>query len=216
MRALKSQVQMLSVLRSARLAGINHVETAPAYGPAETFLGQALRQLDREDSTPAEGNWIITSKLLPGQPLDQARRALEASLKRLSRPSLDNLAIHGLNLDSHLDWALHGEGARLIEWALNSGTVGQVGFSSHGSKALIHEAIDSQLFRFCCLHLHLLDPTRMPLAQLALQQTMGVLAISPAALDIQQPHRCASGPPGVVMAPIPVPEHAGSWPALCA
>ena len=68
----------------------------------------------------------------------------------------------------------------MIDWALNSGTVGQVGFSSHGSNALIQQAIESQRFRFCCLHLHLLDPTRMPLAQLALQQSMGVLAISPA------------------------------------
>ena len=38
-------------------------------------------------------------------------------------------------------------------------------FSSHGSNPLIRRAIDSERFRFCCLHLHLLDPTRMPLAQ---------------------------------------------------
>ena len=84
MRALQSPEQMLSVLRSARDAGINHVETAPAYGPAETFLGQALKQLDQEGATPAQGDWVITSKLLPGQTLDQARRALDASLERLN------------------------------------------------------------------------------------------------------------------------------------
>ena len=180
MRALTSQVQMLSVLRSARLAGINHVETAPAYGPAETFLGQALRQLDREEATPAEGKWIITSKLLPGQPLDQARRALEASLERLGRPRLDNLAIHGINREEHLHWALSGDGAALIDWALASGKVGQVGFTSHGSSALIQRAIHSNRFRFCGLHLHLLDPQHLPLMMEALDRQMGVLAISPA------------------------------------
>jgi len=180
MRALQSPEQMLSVLRSARDAGINHVETAPAYGPAETFLGQALKQLDQEGATPAQGDWVITSKLLPGQTLDQARRALDASLERLNRPRLENLAIHGINRHEHLHWALTGDGAQLIDWALTSGRVGQVGFTSHGSNALIQQAIQSGRFRFCGLHLHVLDPQRIPLAAEALSQQMGVLAISPA------------------------------------
>lgn len=180
MRALQSKDQMLSVLRGARDAGINHVETAPAYGPAETFLGQALRQLDQEGTGPAEGDWVITSKLLPGQTLDQARRALDASLERLDRPRLENLAIHGINREEHLHWALIGDGAQLIDWALTSGKVGQVGFTSHGSNALIQQAINSGRFRFCGLHLHLLDPQRISLAEDALGQQMGVLAISPA------------------------------------
>ena len=180
MRALQSKDQMLSVLRSARDAGINHVETAPAYGPAETFLGQALRQLDQEGTGPAEGDWVITSKLLPGQTLDQARRALDASLERLDRPRMENLAIHGINREEHLHWALIGDGAQLIDWALTSGKVGQVGFTSHGSNALIKQAINSGRFRFCGLHLHLLDPQRISLAEDALGQQMGVLAISPA------------------------------------
>ena len=180
MRALQAPDQMLQVLRAALAAGINHLETAPAYGPAEAFLGKALAQLNREGAAPSGGGWVITSKLLPGQSFLSGTRALEASLDRLGIDTLDNLAIHGLNLDSHLDWVLHGEGARLIDWALTSGRVRQVGFSSHGSYDLIERAIASDRFRFCCLHLHLLDPTRMPLAQLALDRSMGVLAISPA------------------------------------
>ena len=171
MRALQAPDQMLMVLRAAHAAGVNHLETAPAYGPAESFLGEALTQLHSEGIQPAGHGWVVTSKLLPGLSLDEGRAALRGSLERLGIERLDNLAIHGLNLDSHLNWALHGEGARLIDWALNSGTVSQVGFSSHGSNALIHQAIESQRFRFCCLHLHLLDPTRMPLAQLCLLYT---------------------------------------------
>ena len=50
MRALDSPAQMEAVLRAALAAGINHIETAPAYGPAESFLGQAqkrFRQIGR-------------------------------------------------------------------------------------------------------------------------------------------------------------------------
>ncbi len=180
MRALQSPEQMLDVLRAAHAAGINHLETAPAYGPAEAFLGQALAQLKEEGTEPADGGWVITSKLLPGQSFLSGCEALDASLGRLGISTLDNLAIHGLNLESHLDWVLSGEGARLIDWALATGRVRQVGFSSHGSNALIERAITSDRFSFCCLHLHLLDPTRMPLAREALERSMGVLAISPA------------------------------------
>lgn len=180
MRALRSSDQMLQVLRAALAAGINHIETAPAYGPSEAFLGKALAQLKEEGVAPAEGNWVITSKLLPGQSFLSGCEALDATLNRLGISRLDNLAIHGLNLDSHLEWVLSGEGAQLIDWALATDRVRQVGFSSHGSNALIERAIVSERFRFCCLHLHLLDPTRMPLAQQALERSMGVLAISPA------------------------------------
>ena len=52
MRALGSPAQMEAVLRAALAAGINHLETAPAYGPAETFLGQALAALQRDNLGP--------------------------------------------------------------------------------------------------------------------------------------------------------------------
>ena len=178
MRALASPDQMLSVLRAAHDAGINHLETAPAYGPSERFLGQALERLE-EGLDPAEG-WVITSKLLPGISLDEGQRQLKAILQRLGRSKLDNLAVHGLNRPEHLEWALHGEGAALLDWSLRSGLVGQIGFSSHGNQELIGEAIASERFGFCSLHLHLLDPQRLPLARQALGKGMGVLAISPA------------------------------------
>ncbi|MBT65842.1 MAG: aldo/keto reductase [Synechococcus sp. NP17] len=179
MRALRDKEQMLSILRAAYAAGINHLETAPAYGPAETFLGQALDQLAHEGIAPA-GGWLITSKLLPGLSFEQGQCALSACLERIGRPFLHGLAVHGLNREEHLHWALDGDGARLLDWALSRGLVGQVGFSSHGSNSLIARAISSGNFRFCSLHLHLLDPGRLPLAQEALRNGMGVMAISPA------------------------------------
>jgi predicted aldo/keto reductase-like oxidoreductase len=67
-----------------------------------------------------------------------------------------------------------------MEWALSSGRVTQLGFSSHGTNALIEQALRSQRFDFCSLHLHLFDPQRFPLARWALENGIGVMAISPA------------------------------------
>ena len=123
---------------------------------------------------------MITSKLLPGLSLQEGQEQLRALLQRLGLPRLHNLAVHGLNRPEHLNWALQGDGAELLAWALDQQLVGQVGFSSHGSNALIEQALASGRFSFCSLHLHLFDQTRLPLARAALQQGIGVLAISPA------------------------------------
>ena len=179
MRALGSPAQMEAVLRAALAAGINHLETAPAYGPAETFLGQALAALQRDNLGPSDG-WRITSKLLPGPDLATGQGQLRSILARLGVAQLTNLAVHGLNRPEHLEWALKGPGADLLAWAKDEGLVGQVGFSSHGTPELIEAALSSGSFTLCSLHVHLFDQTLLPIARAALAQGIGVLAISPA------------------------------------
>jgi uncharacterized protein len=179
MRATGSPCQMAAVLEAAIAAGINHVETAPAYGAAELYLGQALKTLAARDPG-AHNQLVITSKVLPGLTLNDGQQQLRAILERLGLPQLHNLAVHGLNRPEHLHWALEGPGAELLVWALGEGLVGQVGFSSHGSNTLIEQALASGRFNFCSLHLHLLDPARLPIARAALASGIGVLAISPA------------------------------------
>ena len=175
MRALGAASELQQVLEAALEVGINHLETAPAYGKSEQYLGLALSRLALK---PKE--LVITSKILPGLALVEAKQQLQRSLERLGITHLNNLAVHGINQKQHLQWAIEGAGAELLEWALSEGLVGQVGFSSHGNPALIKAAIESGLFSFANLHLHLFDPLRLPLAQMALARGMGVLAISPA------------------------------------
>ena len=179
MRAVDSLAQMQAVVWAALKAGINHLETAPAYGPAETFLGQALRHLSEQGPLHRQ-DLVLTSKLLPGGTAQEGRQAVQASLQRLGVAAMDNLAVHGLNTPEQLAWVLQGPGSELLETLLTEGLVGQVGFSSHGDNDLIERALESGRFRFCSLHLHLFDQERLPLAQRALAQGMGVMAISPA------------------------------------
>ena len=169
----------LAVLSAALAAGINHLETAAAYGPAETFLGQAVAALQRDNLAP-EAGWRITSKLLPGPDLATGQGQLRSILARLGVAQLTNLAVHGLNRPEHLEWALKGPGADLLAWAKDEGLVGQVGFSSHGTPELIEAALSSGSFTFCSLHVHLFDQTRLAIARAALSEGIGVLAISPA------------------------------------
>ncbi len=179
MRALKSPEAMYLVVKAALEIGINHLETAPLYGPAESYLGKAIKKLAREGLQP-NGGWIITTKILPGVGLQEGKLQIKNMLSRLGVSKLENLAIHGLNLTDHLEWSINGAGSELLKWAKGENLVEQFGFSSHGSTSLITEALESDLFDFCSLHLHLLDQERLPIAQKALEKGIGVMAISPA------------------------------------
>ena len=179
MRSTESLEKMCSVIKNAYYVGINHIETASSYGDAESLIGNSIKKLAIEENIK-EKNWVITTKVLPKGDFDFLKNNFKNSLKNLNREKINNLAIHGVNLKQHLDWVLAGEGKKFISWILEKELVDQVGFSSHGSYSLIKEAINSEVFSFCSLHLHYLDQSKITLAEQAIKKGMGVLAISPA------------------------------------
>ena len=179
MRATENLDKMYYIIKNAHYAGINHLETAASYGNAEILIGEALKKLESSENLPRK-DWIITTKILPKGDLNYLKNNFKNSLKNLKFNKINNLAIHGINLEEHLDWVLFGEGKKFLKWVIKKGLVDQVGFSSHGSNELIEKAINCEVFNFCNLHLHFLDQSKINLAQLALKKNMGVLAISPA------------------------------------
>ncbi|GAB4211436.1 MAG: aldo/keto reductase [Synechococcales cyanobacterium] len=161
--------RLAQLLDLAQDLGLNHLETAPAYGTAERQLGAVLA--DRRS------RWFITSKLLPGLP--DPRRTLETSLRHLQTDHLDLLAFHGLNTPEHLRWILD-YGLPLAHRWQQEGLIHHIGFSTHAPLPLILEAIATQAFAFVNLHYHYLQPHNAPALAAATQQDMGVLIISPA------------------------------------
>jgi hypothetical protein len=82
MRALESPDAMEAVVRRAVAVGVNHIETAPSYGPAERYLGSALAKLALEQ--PAQrAELVLTSKILPSFDAAEAWGQVLASLERL-------------------------------------------------------------------------------------------------------------------------------------
>ena len=179
MRAAESAIKMYDTIKLAHLAGINHIETAQSYGKAEIFIGAALNKLNQFKIVNKE-NWVITTKVLPKGNVKELKERFFDSLTNLNVNRINNLAIHGLNLIEHLEWILEGEGRKFTNWLLNQNLIDQIGFSSHGDFHLINSAINSGIFNFCSLHLHLFDQSNIPLARKALRKNMGVMAISPA------------------------------------
>ena len=84
--------------------GINHIETAQAYGKSEVQLGRILTNelSDRRDRL------IITTKLSPTLKPQHLLDKLKRSLDRLQLDYIDNFAFHGINVPEHLDTVLFG------------------------------------------------------------------------------------------------------------
>lgn len=156
--------------------GINHLETAQAYGQSERYLGRALSQL-----LAPRDQLYLTTKILPTPDPEAMARAIDASLGRLGVDYLDCLAIHGLNTQEHLAWVQAPQGCmQAVHQAVADGRVRHVGFSTHGALDLIQAAIATDLFEFINLHYTLLYQRNAPALALAAQKDLGVFIISPA------------------------------------
>lgn len=176
MRCLSDAQTFSATVKEAIALGINHIETARGYGNSEVFLGQTLASL-----TPAEqGQLVITTKILPAPDPETMARQIDESLFRLQRERIDCLAIHGINTDKHLAWVQAPDGCmKAVRAAIAAGKVGHVGFSTHGSLAIVQAAIASGQFAFVNLHYYYFFQRLAPAVALAHQQDMGVFIISP-------------------------------------
>lgn len=163
-----------SVVEKAIAQGITHLETAPAYGASERYLGAAIAQI-----SCSRNDLILTTKLTPTLSAAEVDEAISQSLTRLNTDYIDCLAIHGINTPEHLDWATLEMLEPLLQ-AKAAGRIRHIGFSTHGRLDLILRAIATESFDFVNLHYNYFFQRNEAAIALAHQQDMGVFIISPA------------------------------------
>ncbi|MGF1494554.1 MAG: aldo/keto reductase [Microcoleaceae cyanobacterium] len=173
MRYLASEENAVQTIQRAVALGINHLETARAYGNSEKYLATALKS-----PTVNRSELHITSKVLPCSSPDAIEQAIDQSLERLGLGYLDTLALHGINTETHLEQALAGMGG--LQRALDDGRVRHLGFSTHGPLEVILAAIQTDYFEFINLHYYYFFQRNAPAVDLAHQRDMGIFIISPA------------------------------------
>jgi predicted aldo/keto reductase-like oxidoreductase len=163
-------------IEQALALGINHLETAKAYGQSELYLGQALRDLAIE-----RRQIYLTTKLSPTPNQQQMSRWIDESLSKLQVDYIDCLAIHGINTQTQLEMVTKPDGCLAsIQTAMQQGKIRHIGFSTHGSLELILAAIETDLFEFINLHYYYFFQHNSPAIALAAQKDMGIFIISPA------------------------------------
>ncbi len=178
--SLKSQNQSQSNLETlvhyALKQGINHLETARAYGTSERQLGCVLSNIPRKD-------FLLQTKIQPSSDIEQFLFEFNDSLTRLCLDRVDFLSIHGIN-DFRSLWQVcrkNGclEAARKLQ---RQGKVGHVGFSGHAPTEVLLEAVrccDFGGFDYLNLHWYTIFQRHKPVLEAAAERDMGVFIISP-------------------------------------
>jgi len=167
MRCLENADVLGQVLLEAIGRGINHIETARGYGQSECYIGQALSGLNRSEL-------ILTTKLLPGSPVEQQ---VDESLGRLGTDYIDCLAVHGVNTLGHLQ-QVEAMVPGLVR-VLADGRVRHVGASSHGPLEVVLGAIALPIISFINLHYYFFNQRNAVAIDLAHQRDLGIFIISP-------------------------------------
>jgi predicted aldo/keto reductase-like oxidoreductase len=169
----QNQDNLEATIHRALELGINHIETARGYGTSEMQLGRILPRLPRE-------KMIVQTKVAPFQDPAEFLRTFETSMQHLGLDHVDLLALHGINHRGLLKWALQKNGcvaaARKLQ---NEGRIRFLGFSTHATTDVIHEAIASGEFDYVNLHWYFVNDLNWSCIETAHRQDMGVFIISP-------------------------------------
>jgi len=169
----ESQANLEATVRRSLELGICHIETARGYGTSEKQLGLLLPKLPREQL-------VVQTKIAPTATAEQFEKDFLDSLARLGLGHVDLLALHGINDEETLDWALRKGGClERAEQLVARGLACHIGFSTHGPSHLIVRAIEEGRFEYVNLHYYYFQQDNLPAVEAATARDMGVFIISP-------------------------------------
>ena len=176
-----SQQNVEACLRHAISYGMNHIETARAYGSSETQIGRAIQNILKD--TPRD-SLIIQTKGAPKENPEDFRAQLETSFSKLFLDGLgyvDLFAIHGVNHPKKLAWAL--KCLPVLKEYQAAGKIRHLGFSTHGATPVIIDAINQLDVDYVNLHYHFIGSyttlDNLAAIEAARSRDMGVFIISP-------------------------------------
>jgi uncharacterized protein len=168
-----NQANLEATIRRSLELGINHIETARGYGTSEMQLGRILPSFPRDEI-------IVQTKVSPVADAAQFRQTFTQSLENLQLDYVDLLGIHGINNQESLDFTMRPGGCLEVAQQLQKeGKVRFIGFSTHGSKDLIVETINTNQFDYVNLHWYYINQWNWSAVIAANRLDMGVFIISP-------------------------------------
>lgn len=148
------ETRAIQMIRNAIENGVNYFDTAYIYhaGKSESLLGKAL-----EDGYRDRVN--VATKLPPYMvnKLDNAKKIIATQLSRLRTDHIDYYLLHMLT-----DLAMYKKMESLgvmeyLEELKRDGTIGNIGFSFHGSKQDFEQILKSYPWDFCQIQYNYLD-----------------------------------------------------------
>ena len=123
---------------------------------------------------------IVQTKVSPQPNAKDFRETFEQSLANLQLDYVDLLGLHGINTPEILENSVRPGGCLDIAHQLQAqGKVRHIGFSTHGPKDVILDAIATDQFDYVNLHWYYINQQNWPAILAAAERDMGVFIISP-------------------------------------
>jgi predicted aldo/keto reductase-like oxidoreductase len=168
-----NQENLEATIRRAIEVGMNHIETARAYGTSEMQLGSILPKFQRD-------KLIVQTKVEPMADAQEFWRTFEKSLRNLQLDYVDLLGIHGINHPESFDYTMRPGGCLEVAQQLQAeGKVRFIGFSTHGPTDIIVQAINTNKFDYVNLHWYYINQWNWAAIEASVRHDMGVFIISP-------------------------------------
>ena len=168
-----NQENIENIINRSLECGINHIETARAYGTSEMQLGLVLPKFPRE-------KLIIQTKVTLKADATEFLKQFEQSLAYLNLDYVDLFSLHGINTPELIDYSIRPGGCIDVAKKLQAeGKVRFIGFSTHGPTDVIVDAINTNQFDYVNLHWYYINQNNWPAIVAAKNHDMGVFIISP-------------------------------------
>ncbi len=162
-----------SIVQRALELGVNHFETANAYGTSEEELGCVFKNIPRN-------SFYIQTKVTIKEDSSEFLKQFEESLQALQLDYVDFFSLHGINNEEKIHHSLKKDGCLEVAMRLKEeGRVRNIGFSTHGTPEVIIKAMQSDGFDYVNLHWFYIFQDNLPALLEAAKRDIGVLIISP-------------------------------------
>lgn len=148
------EARSIAMIRDSIEKGVNYFDTAYFYhnGKSESLLGDAL-----------SGGYRVRVKIATKLPpflvskLDGAKKILETQLSKLKTNYIDYYLLHMLSDKATFDRMVEIGVIEWMEQLKKEGTIRNIGFSFHGSKAEFEQLIQAYPWDFCQIQYNYLD-----------------------------------------------------------
>jgi aryl-alcohol dehydrogenase-like predicted oxidoreductase len=163
-------------IEAAIEGGVRFFDTAEGYqdGESEKRYGRYL--------TPKYRDAVFLMTKCEQKTLSEAKKSLDASLKRLKTDYLDLWQVHTLESVEDVDERVRGGIIDAMKWAKESGKVRHIGFTGHATpKTHVRMLEKTDIFETCQMPLNVCDASYksfiLGVLPTLIQRDMGVLAM---------------------------------------
>ncbi len=167
------QEEAIKIIAEAKNRGINFIDTAQAYTVSEEYIGNALKEIGRE-------NFYVATKAM-SYDYESMKKAVEKSLSTMQVDYIDLFQVHNVSKQEQFDSVVSENGAlkALVE-AKEKGLIKHIGITGH-IREILMQAIEYDEFETIQFPFNPVESQGTELFEKALEKGIGTIAMKPMA-----------------------------------